>query len=100
MKSEEECLGGGGEILKLMHILFLYFFLFFYDGLQRDIDFIHQVLSLFRKETSLQKNSSKSTISIHLLERAKVCHIQAIFPFNVIHFNEGMKCLALHLKPN
>jgi hypothetical protein len=48
----------------------------------------------------MQINSSKSTLSKHLMDPEEVLIYKSLFPFVENPLDEGLKCLGFHLKPN
>lgn len=88
------------HLLSLTHLLFVDDVLIFYNGLRGDAEKLHSILDLFSRATGMLINSSKSTLSTHLMDPKEINCYKGLFPFVEKPLEEGLKYLGFHLKPN
>jgi hypothetical protein len=74
--------------------------LIFCSGLRGDVERLSSILDLFSRATGMLINSTKSTLSTHLMEPEEVQFYKGIFPYLENPLDEGLKYLGFHLKPN
>lgn len=86
--------------LAFSHMLLVDNILLFYDGSRKDLTSTKGVISLFEKATNMQVNIQKSTFSSLGLYRDMSMNAHNMFPFQSNVFDEGLKYLGFHMKPN
>lgn len=84
----------------ITHLLFVDDILIFCNSSMQYIDNLFEVLSMFGITTGMQINAKKSTILCINLENEEGRHISQNFVFEMRGFEEGLKQLGFHLKPN
>lgn len=72
----------------------------FCNGPREDMDVVKEALTLFQEGTIRLFNIKKATLSHSGRLRSKVRRTQNIFPYVVKYFQENLKYLDFHLKPN
>jgi hypothetical protein len=74
--------------------------LIFCSGIRGDAEKLSTILDLFGRATGMQINAQKSTLSAHLMDEEETNCYKDIFPFEQQPFDDGLKYLGFHLKPN
>jgi hypothetical protein len=69
--------------LRISHLLFVDDVLIFCSGLRGDVEKLSSILDLFGRETGMQINAQKSTLSTHLMEEMETTCYKDLFPFNL-----------------
>jgi hypothetical protein len=64
------------------------------------LEALQNLMNLFSRETCMQINEGKSTLSINLMVEGEINIYQSLFPFEVKDLDLGLKYLGFHLKPN
>ena len=70
-----------------------------FDGSDRSLSTLYEVLMVFCKASGMIINEDKSSFYYFGLEESELISIQNIFSFNVDKIEYGMKYLGFHLKP-
>jgi len=86
--------------LTISHLLFVDDILIFCDGSRRDTDCLVADMDLFKKSTGMMINVAKSNMVITLVSEADLHYMVSKFSFMAQNFDEGIKYLGFHLKPN
>jgi hypothetical protein len=100
-KSRGEFLGVSlSPTLRLSHLIFVDDVLIFCSGMRGDAENLSSILDLSGHATCMQINFHKSTFCAHLMEEEELDVYKEFFPYETNPFDEGLKYLGFHLKPN
>jgi len=59
-----------------------------------------EILNMFDRATGMTNNVYKSKISFYRMEKEVEIFFKIVFPYKTLDFQEGIKYLGFHLKPN
>jgi hypothetical protein len=100
-KSRGEFLGVSLSLtLRISHLLFVDDILIFCSGSRGDAEKLSSILDLSGHATGMQINVQKYTLSTHLMEEEELGVYKEFFTYETNPFDEGLKYLGFHLKPN
>ena len=74
--------------------------LIFNGGSRREVDALRNILTLSSKETRMQINEWKSTLTTNLLSEEEGQALRLHFPFEENKLDDGLKYLGILLKQN
>jgi hypothetical protein len=64
------------------------------------VEALYSILDLFNRETVMQINERKYTLSVYNMEDPKFNFYHTFFPFELEYFDTGLNYLGSHMKPN